>query len=129
MNQATLQTLAGRFDKLSMSNPLKRLISKEETANHPYEFLVSNFPTFNDFYDYFAECAATWNGPKPFAETLFGIYHDLRDLPVAVEGMNRGIKPANMEKIFQSMRTFNELTRTKFSRANTWLAQNYASKH
>ena len=120
MNEEALQNLAGRFDKLEMKN---------SNISHPHEFIVGNFPTFNDFYEYFADCCATYKGEKPFAEMLFVIYHDLRDLPVLVNNMNRGIKPRHMEKVFNSMRTLNELTKKKFAQANVWLAQNYATKH
>lgn len=124
MNETHLKDLANRFDTLTMRNQVAN-----NNISHPYEFLAANFPTYNDFYNYFADFAPLYKGEKPFAETLFVIYHDLRDLPVIVGNMNRGIKPANMEKIFQSMRILNDLTKRKFAQANTWLAKEYATKH
>ncbi len=130
MNETALQILAQRFGNLAMRNPAKRLNEgKEETISHPYEFLAGNFPTYNDFHNYFVDLAPANVSAEAFAKELYEIYHDMRDLPVAVANMNRGAKPANMEKIFQSMRTINELTRKKFAQANTWLAQSYSTKH
>lgn len=128
MSNAALKSLAGKFDKLSMKIPGKSLFKGREST-HPYEYLVDNFPTFNDFYDYFADAAPNYRGQKPFGEALYEVYHHLRDLPVLVNNMNQGLKPANMERVYQSMRILNELTKLKYIRCNSFLAEEHKTKH
>jgi hypothetical protein len=123
MPEEVLKNLSDRFNALSMPNSTIRAIS------HPYDFLAANFPTYNDFYNYFADFSKSYKGEKPFAEMLYEVYHDMRDLQTIAQAMNHGARPQNIERIFRSLRTLNELTRKKFSQANTWLAQEYQTKH
>jgi len=128
--QEILKTLSDRFNSLSMPNPSMRVAAGAQIPlNHPHEFLICKFPTFNDFYDYFAELAPHYHGAGTFAEMLNNIYEDMRNIPILISGMDKGNAPAKIDAIYKSMQLFNFLAQKKFTLSNAKLAQEYTDKY